>query len=345
MSRTIPRARADDVVRVVAAALLGVMRSAGRRLAGKSRRRAWGFGLEVMIGGTRGAWSVMPRIGMVRWRNVGEAMSPLRTDGLPHRQIELGTGADRINAMWLEPPNASGAVLLYFHGGGFVFGSVRTHGPLIGALARASRARTLAIEYCLAPEHPAPAAVKDAVGAYRHLLAQGITPDRIVLAGDSAGGNLVLSTLLALRDAGDPTPAAAVAISPWVDLGNSGASFETNDRFDFVGAKYCRLAATEYLAGANPRSAAISPLFADLAELPPLLIHAGQAEVLVDQIGDFAARAKTAGVDVTFSVYEDMVHVWHLHRDVTPQAQAAIDEIGLFVQQQTASLIAVQPGG
>ena len=334
MSRVTPRARLDDAVRVVVAALLGAMRAGVGRVAGRPRRRAWGLGLEVMVGATRGAWSVMPRIGMVRWRNVGESLSPLRTDGLGRRMIQLGDAdATRINAAWLEPPDASDVVLLYFHGGGFVFGSLRTHGTLIGALARAARARTLAPEYRLAPEHPAPAALEDALGAYRHLLAQQIPPERIVLAGDSAGGNLVLSTLLALRDAGDPLPAAGVAISPWVDLSCSGASFETNDELDFVGDRHCRLAANEYLGTMDPRAATVSPLYADLTGLPPLLIHAGQVEVLVDQIREFATRAQAAGVDVTLTVYEEMVHVWHLQRDVTPAGQRAIDEIGVFVQK------------
>ena len=158
-----------------------------------------------------------------------------------------------IAGAWLEPPDADGPVLLYFHGGGFVFGSVRTHGVLIGALARAARARTFALEYRLGPEHRAPAAHEDALAAYRYLLAEGIPPGRIVLAGDSAGGTMVLNTLIALRDAGAPLPAAGVAISPWVDLTCSGASFDTNAPFDFVGKVHCLLAAESYLAGLDPR--------------------------------------------------------------------------------------------
>ncbi len=148
MSRAIVRSRPVDAVRVVAAALLGATRAIGWRLAGRPRRPGWGLRLEAMVGATRGAWSVMPRIGMVRWRNVGESLSPLRTDGVPRRPVTLGgSDRDRLEATWLTPPNAGEAVLLYFHGGGFVFGSLRTHGTLIGALARAARARTLAVEY------------------------------------------------------------------------------------------------------------------------------------------------------------------------------------------------------
>jgi acetyl esterase/lipase len=170
-------------------------------------------------------------------------------------------------------------------------------------------------------------------GPSRCLLSQGIPPARIVLAGDSAGGTLVLSTLLALRDAGQPLPAAGVAISPWVDLDCSGASFQENSAFDFVGKEHCRLAAAGYLQGSNPRSADVSPLFAELSKLPPMLIQAGAAEGLVDQIRDFAGRADNAGVDVKLSVYEDMVHVWHMLRAVTPAGQEAIEEVGAFVQR------------
>ena len=291
--------------------------------------------MEMLVAATRSVWSVMPKIGVVRWRNVGEKMAPLNLDGLtPHciRHQQQGT---TLEGAWIEPPEADGPVLLYFHGGGYVFGSLRTHGMLIGALARAAKARTFALTYRLGPEHPAPAAQQDAVRAYHYLLSEGIDPRRIVLAGDSAGGTLVLNTLIELRNGGVPLPAAGVAISPWVDLACSGDSFDSNGPFDYVGKVQCLLAAKEYLAGTDPRRPDVSPLFADLSGLPPLLLHAGSAEVLVDQIRDFAARAERAGVNVQFEVYPDMVHVWHLLRDVTTEAQRAIDAIGGFVRKRT----------
>jgi acetyl esterase/lipase len=292
--------------------------------------------MELVVAATRGSWSVMPKIGMVRWRNVGEAMSPLRTDGLTPRFVNLNPGEGHpLHAAWLEPPDADASVLLYFHGGGFVFGSLRTHGEMIGALARSSRARTLALEYRLAPEHPARAAVTDAVMAYRYLLRQGINAENIALAGDSAGGTLVLNALLAVRDAGLPLPGAAVAISPWVDLGCSGVSFEENARYDFVGKEHCQLAAHHYLAGKDAASPDVSPLFASLSGLPPLLLQAGSLETLVDQIRAFAARAREAGTALTFSEYPDMVHVWHLLRAVTPDGMRAIDEAGTFIRKHT----------
>ena len=324
------RARRGDTLRMLVWAGAAAGAALLRRASGRRRRATWSARYEATVAAHRGAWSVMPAIGIVRWRNAGEALNRIRADGLSPRFTRFESGPFAINATWVEPPDTSGPVLLYFHGGGFCFGSFRTHGTLIGALARAMQARTFAAEYRLAPEHTAPAAHEDALAAYRHLLGQGIPPERIVLAGDSAGGTLVLSTLIALRDAGGPMPAAAVAISPWVDLTCSGASFADNAPFDFVGAKHGRQAAASYLGSVDARRPDISPLFADLRGLPPLLVQAGGAEVLVDQIRAFAARAAEAGVDVRLSVYDDMVHVWHLMRGATPEGQRAIDEIGDF---------------
>ncbi len=327
------RARISDSLRVVGGTLTALLLATVRRLIGRRRRRGWSFRLEVLIAAYRGSWSVMPRIGIVRWREVSEALCPLRTNGIDPQFVQQQTEFGRVDGAWLEPPEMDGPVLLYFHGGGFVFGSLRSHGNLIGALARAIKARTFALLYRLAPEHPVPAALEDALAAYHYLLAQGIPPKRIVFAGDSAGGTLVLNALLALRDAGKPLPAAGVAISPWVDLGCSGTSFQTNARFDFLGEEHCRLAAIAYLAGADPRRPDISPLFAELSGLPPLLVQAGGAEALLDQVRDFSARAQAAGVDVQFSVYDDMVHVWHLLGSATPQAQQGIDEIVAFTRK------------
>jgi len=334
-----PRARRLDVLRVVGAALAGALGALLRRLVGRKRRPTWSVKLEAVVGATRGAWSVMPKIGVVRWRNVGEHMSPLKTGGLVPRFVQRGEGEATVDGAWFEPPDADpdGPVILYFHGGGFVFASLRTHGELIANLARTTRARTFALDYRLAPEHPMPAAIEDALASYRYLLAQGIPARRIVFAGDSAGGNLVLATLLALRDAGEPLPAAGVALSPWVDLDCSGASFRTNARCDFVGEEHCRLAAAAYLAGADAKRPDLSPLFAKLAGLPPLLVHAGDAETLVDQIRAFIVRAEAEGVAVTHAIYPDMVHVWHMHTASTPEAQRAVDEIAAFARATVAA--------
>jgi acetyl esterase/lipase len=333
-----PNARWRDSVRVVGAALGAVCRAIVRRLLGRSVQPTWPLRMELMVAALRGYWSVMPAIGTVRWRNVGEALSALRTDELTPRFVNLNSRQETpLHAAWLEPPDAGAAVVLYLHGGGFVSGSLRTNGGMIGALARSAHARTLSLEYRLAPEHPFPAAVVDATKAYRHLLGLGISPRNIALAGDSSGGTLVLNTLLALRDSGLPLPSAAVAISPWVDLGCSGGSFEDNARHDFASKEHLLFLARHYLAGRDAASAEISPLFASLSGLPPLLVQAGSRETLVDQIRAFVARAREAGVALTFSEYADMVHVWHLLGGATPEATRAIAEAGAFIHTHTRS--------
>ncbi len=328
----VARPRFTDAIRVVGSALGFAFAASLRRLFGRRRRPSWSWRLEATIAAQRGAWSVMPKIGVVRWRRVGDRMSPMLTDGLETAPIEGGGPA----GLWLMPPEDRGRVVLYIHGGGFVFGSLRTHGNLIGGIARATSARALALEYRLAPEHPCPAALDDVLAAYRWLIDRGTEPQHIVLAGDSAGGNLVLSALLALRDRGEPLPAAGVAICPWVDLACSGESFERNRDLDFVGLEHCRLAADHYLAGADPRAPEISPLFAELEGLPPILVHAGGRESLVDQIRQFSERAEQAGVSVETRIHDEMVHVWHMFRKLTPEAQVALDEIGAFVEKTVA---------
>lgn len=333
-----PSAQWRDSVRVIGAAVGAVCRTLVRRLLGRSVRPTWPLRMELIVAAIRGSWSVMPEIGMVRWRNVSEAMSPLRADKLTPRFVNLTPSEETpLHAAWLEPPDAEASILLYLHGGGFVFGSLRTNGDMIGALARSAHARTLSLEYRLAPEHPAPAAVADATRAYRHLLQQGISPENIALAGDSSGGTLVLNTLLALRDSGVPLPGAAVLISPWVDLGCSGGSFEENARYDFVSKEHLLLFARHYLAGKDAASPEISPLFASLSGLPPLLVQAGSLETLIDQIRVFATRAREAGTALTFSEYPDMVHVWHLLGRMTPHAVGAIAEAGSFIRTHTGA--------
>jgi monoterpene epsilon-lactone hydrolase len=240
---------------------------------------------------------------------------------------------ESVGAEWLTPAAArDGAVVLYLHGGGYVIGSPRSHRHLAAAIAEASGVRALLLDYRLAPEHPFPSAVDDAVAAYRWLLALGIAPRRVVIGGDSAGGGLTVATLLALRDRGVPLPAAGVCISPWVDLTGGGASYVTRAATDpIVTRESVMEMAHAYLAGADSRIPLASPLFADLAGLPPLLIHVGSEEVLLDDAVALADRAKTAGVDVALEIWPDMIHVWHWFLPMLDEARAAIDGIGRFV--------------
>jgi acetyl esterase/lipase len=246
--------------------------------------------------------------------------------------------AGGVGAEWIVPPGAAtDRVILYLHGGGYVMGSIGTHRAMVARIARASQAKALAIDYRLAPEHKFPAAVEDAVAAYRWLLSNGYKPGKIVIAGDSAGGGLTLSALLSIRDSKLPMPAGAVPISPWTDLEGTGASLKTRAAKDpMVGGDGLVGMAKQYLGDHDPRNPLASPLHADFRGLPPLLIQVGDAETLLDDATRVAERAKAAGVKVDLEVWDDMIHVWHVFAKILPEGQQAIDKIGQFVLAQTS---------
>ncbi len=242
-----------------------------------------------------------------------------------------------IGAEWIDPPDvASDRVILYLHGGGYVMGSINTHRATIARIARAAKARALALDYRLAPEHKFPAAVDDSLAAYKWLIAQGYKPNKIVIAGDSAGGGLTLAALLAIRDAKLPMAAAGVAISPWADMEGTGDSFKTRaDRDPMVGSGNLGGMAKNYVGDQDPKHPLASPIHADYRGLPPLLIQVGDAETLLDDSNRVAARAKAGGVKVDLEVWDDMIHVWHAFAKILPEGQQAIDKIGKFVIANT----------
>jgi len=226
--------------------------------------------------------------------------------------------------------------VLYLHGGGYCIGSVATHRDLVSRLVRATGGQALAIDYRLAPEHPFPAALDDATAVYRWLLSSGIDPAQLVIAGDSAGGGLTIATLVALRDAGDPLPAAAVCVSPWADLECRGESITSKADLDPILRQESLLKWGKlYLGDAGPRSPLASPIHADLTGLPPLLIMVGTAELLFDDATRLAERAQAAGVDVTLESWEEMIHVWPLFAALLPEGQQALDRMGAFIKEQT----------
>jgi acetyl esterase/lipase len=256
-------------------------------------------------------------------------------------QIET-VDANGVPAEWVTPPGAAeDRVILYVHGGGYVIGSLNTHRLLVAEIARSAGARALSLDYRLAPEHPFPAAVDDAVAGYRWLLANGVQSEKIVIAADSAGGGLTLATLLALRDAGEPLPAAAVCISPWVDLEGIGESMTSKADVDpMVQKEPLQQMAAWYLNGADPRSALAAPLYADLRGLPPLLIQVGTSETLLDDSIRITERAREAGVDVMLEPWEEMIHVWQIFFPAVPEARSAVERIGEYIRQHTAQLSA-----
>jgi acetyl esterase/lipase len=245
--------------------------------------------------------------------------------------------AGGVPAEWVSAPGArTDAAVLYLHGGGYAIGSIATHRHIAANISRAAGARLLLIDYRLAPEHPHPAAVDDATAAYRWLLAQGLAPGNIAISGDSAGGGLTMATLLALRDAGDPLPACAVPMSPWVDMDQSAESYTTRCDLDpMVSAVGLKEMAGWYLAGQDPTTPLASPVHADLSGLPPLLVQVGDHEVLLDDSVRLVERAKAAGVDATVEIGEECFHVYQAFP--VPEADEAIARLGEFVRRHIGS--------
>ena len=247
--------------------------------------------------------------------------------------------AGGVLAEWVVAPGVNpDNVMLYLHGGGYVVGSIVSHRGLAANLSRATESRVLLIDYRLAPEHPFPAAVEDAITAYRWLVANGTEPSRMVVSGDSSGGGLTVALLVALRDAGDQLPSAGVCISPWVDMEAIGKSMMTRaDRDPVVQREVILDFAKAYLGDADPRSPLAAPLYADLTGLPPLLVQVGTAETLLDDATRLADHAKAAGVQVTLESWEDMIHIWHRFGSKLSEAQQAINRIGEYVGQVLAA--------
>ena len=245
--------------------------------------------------------------------------------------------AGGVTAEWVTAEGVpESRVVLYLHGGGYIIGSTRTHRPLMAELSRASSARVLGLDYRLAPEHPFPAPIEDAVAAYRWLLNEGHDPARIAVAGDSAGGGLAVAALVQLRYVGLPMPGAAVCISPWVDMEGLGESMESRaDADPMVGKEGLLLSAKTYLGGSDPRAPLAAPLYADLRGLPPTLIQVGDAEVLLDDSTRLAGIAREAGVHVEMDVWDDMIHVWHLFAPILPEGRQALSQAGEFIKKHT----------
>ena len=245
---------------------------------------------------------------------------------------------DGITAVWSEPEGVAGCdVLMYLHGGGYVFGSAWHWRKLTGHLACHSRRRVLCPDYRLAPEHPHPAALLDSVRSYRWLLDMGYSPRNIAFAGDSAGGGLVLTTLLMLREEKLEQPAAAVCLSPWTDLACSGDSMTSNAEVDLVAnAKILLQLVAQFAPEADVKDPLVSPLYGDYSGICPLYLQVGGDEVLLDDSVRLASVAEAAGVDVTLDVYPEMQHVFQVAAGNLPEADEALDRIGRFLQDHLA---------
>ena len=245
------------------------------------------------------------------------------------------TDINGIPAEWITPPLVNdGRSVLYLHGGYFISGSIESHRHLAGNIAQAAQAKALIIAYRLAPEHRFPASVEDVVTAYEWMLNQGSEPKQIYLAGDSAGGVLVLSCLLALKERSLPLPAGGVCLSPALDMTFSGDSWVKNVKKDLIVNPYtAEKLQSIYLGDVDPRNPLASPLFGNLQSLPPLLIQVGSDEILLSDSISFTDRARQAGVDITVEVWPGMQHVWQYAASLLPEGRKAIERIGEFIQQ------------
>lgn len=241
-------------------------------------------------------------------------------------------------AEWLVPQGApDDAVLLYWHGGAYLVGSIRSHRPLVSQIANAAGVQAVIPEYRLAPEHRYPAALDDAVRAYRQLLDDGLDPGRIVVGGDSAGGNLTVAMLLSLRDAAIPLPRACVLLSPWLDLTGSGESMQTRAGQDPLFKPHDMPGVVQkYCDEDQLQLPTVSPVFADVTGLPPTLIQVGDDEILLSDSERFAEKLRVAGIDVTFDVWSDMWHVWQMFVGLMPESRLANIRLGRYVRERIA---------
>jgi epsilon-lactone hydrolase len=242
---------------------------------------------------------------------------------------------DGLAAEWsLAPGVDPSRILLYFHGGGYCSGSIASHRRMVTEAGRAAGARTLALAFRLAPEHPFPAAYDDALAAWRWLRAQGIAAERIAIGGDSAGGGLSIALALRLRELGEPLPACLWLCSPWTDLTLSGETLATKDAVDpLIHKAYLEELARAYVpAGVNCEDPRVSPLFADLGGLPPMLVQVGSDETLLSDSTRFAAAAGAADIPVTLEIWPHMIHAWMMWNARLSDGRRALAHAGRFIQ-------------
>jgi len=245
------------------------------------------------------------------------------------------TTVGNIAAEWLRPVGTTdNRAVLYLHGGAYTMGSCTTHRALASRIAIASQTPALLPEFRLAPEYPFPAALEDGVAIYRWLIEQGISPQKMVVAGDSSGGGLAIALTVLLRDKDVPLPAAITCLSPWADLELTGESLTTRAQVDpMCSLEESQYHAVHYIGKHDARAPLVSPIYADLHGLPPILIQVGDREILLSDAIRLTECARKDGVDAELEVWDGMWHVWHLFARYVPEGQRAIDKIGAFIRK------------
>jgi monoterpene epsilon-lactone hydrolase len=262
-------------------------------------------------------------------------LQPLYSSGVDIKRIADAA----VTGEWITPRDTHDGVILYYHGGGYVACSPATHRPITTRLAKTTKLTVFATDYRLAPEHKFPAALDDAVAAYGWLLQSGkVSPEKIALAGDSAGGGLVLAVLVRLRDEGAPLPACAVCLSPWTDLSGSGESVKSNDgRCAMFFTENIRAFAALYLGAASARDPLASPAFADLSRLPPLLAQVGSTELLLDDARRVHEAILASGGTSVLDTYDDVPHGWQMLDPLVPESREALRSAGRFITSHIGS--------
>lgn len=263
---------------------------------------------------------------------VDEEISKLATE--PPGISEVNVDVEGLRAVWLIPDGAaSDRAMLWFHGGGYMTGSIRSHRKMVGHVAAATACRVLLVEYRLAPEHPYPAAIHDALVAVRWLVAQGFEPSGLALGGDSAGGGLAVATLLKLRSQGASLPAACILFSPWVDMAATGESIRTRASVDaMIDVEALKMGSGVYLGDHHPTDPLASPVYATLEALPPFYVQVGDFEVLLDDSVRLAANASRDGVDVRLDIFPEMQHVFQTAVGTVPEADDAVARVGVWLR-------------
>jgi acetyl esterase/lipase len=300
-----------------------------------SRRPGWSLRTELTAAALRAVVLGSKRRG-VQWLREAQAAVPAPSAAARRVGFER-VDAGGVPAVWCLPPGPlPRRTIVYLHGGGYVIGSPHTHRDLIARLALGVGARVLGVDYRLAPEHRFPAAHEDCLAATRWALAQGTPPAALAIGGDSAGGALAVATLCGLRDAGEPLPAAAALLCPWTDPLAAGGSMDANADADFGDRELLVGWVGTYAPGEAARDPRVSVVRADLAGLPPLLVQAGGAEVLLDQIEAFVARARAAGVEVRYDLVPEAFHDWQLQAALLPEGARAVDDVVAFLSARLA---------
>ena len=306
-----------------------------RRILGRRSHPSWDFSMKLASQLFRNNMKRVVKMSFEEQRAFYQNLA--RPNPFPSQVLESWLEIEGLRACWFTPVRtSSNGTLLYWHGGGYCICSIDTHKELIARIAQASGCRTLAVDYRLAPEHPFPSALEDAEKVMNYLWRTGHAPEKTVVAGDSAGGNLALVSILKAIAEKQPVPAACVGISPWVDLASKRKSHTENANFDYVGPQFDAGWRQAYVNSDEAKKPYISPIYGDFDQFPPLLLQAGGAETLRDDIAELAKRATAAGADVLYQEWEGMIHVWHFLATLVPASKEAIAEVGHFVKTHTS---------